>query len=303
MTGGINTYFTTTLIAIDGFLSLMNFKFWTPHVRRWVVCISILVVWLVAIGCGFAYAFRFYEGYREVHRQGLYADWTRCSPISWGLASSNHSDASNVYLATFWCGNVLVIALFLLCCAIGIRLFNIMQNVNRQRITTTNSDQEGQGQTSVHGLRRLSIVLVLVAIINVVSWIPPVFRHFIMRNYQSATVYTKSDAQFVSRCTLAGIIMQVHFVLDPIVYTLGSKRFCKCLCSARTSLSRICSRIKSKPRIGPDAAKCTIRQHQTTIGTMTTSMWKTATMKEVYSNAWALYSSDSETVHTTVTNE
>ena len=283
MTGGINTYFTTTIIAVDGFLSLMNFKFWTPKVRKRSVCMSVCIVWLLAIGCGFTYAFQFYKGYRLVPGRGYYADWTRCSPISWGLASTNHSVGRNAYLSTFWLGNLLTLGLFLLCCAIAVRLVIILRKVNNERLSETTGKQEvRRSSPQCHGTHRIAIVLVLVACVNIVSWLPPLVRHFVlMKKYQSLEGYTKSEAQFVTQWTLAGIIMQVHFVLDPIVYTVGSRQFCTCFCKTCRRIAQTWSRIKSRSQVGPTGV-AKEQPGQTT----TTSIWMTIPRKPI-KLAWA----------------
>jgi hypothetical protein len=287
MAGGITTYFTTTIIAVYSFLSLINFKFWTHRIQKCSVYMAICVVWLLAVGAAFTYVFLFYKGYRLVPGKGYYADWTRCSPISWGLVSTNHSVGKNMYLTTFWLGNLLTLGLFILCCAITVRIFIIVRKGNKESKTTGMQEASCHERFNAYGTRRIVIVLVLVACVNVVSWLPPVFRHFVlMEKYQSLEEYTKSEAQFVTQWTLAGIIMQVQFVLDPVVYTLSSRRFCVCIHKTCWRIAQIWPRIKSRSRVGPIEVGIGQTGQTDQTYTTTTSIWMSGPGKPI-DLAWA----------------
>ena len=275
MAGDVSTYFTTTLIAVNAFLSIMNFNFWTARMQRWSISIVILLIWMTAIGSAFAYVLLFYDGYREVAKLGYYADWARCSPITRGLAYSNHPNAAKFSKTLFSVGNALMVGLVILCIAIGVRLFMTLRDRRQQQRNIREQSMDSQhsnAQVAVRGAQRIGITLFIVAIVNVVSLLLPVFR-YIFATPQRDEKYSPSRADFIANATIAGIILQMRSAVDPIIYTVASRLFWDFTVSAYRKVIQACRKLK-KLRVRPvflkHAPTC-----DTTDTTVTTSAWET----------------------------
>jgi hypothetical protein len=152
------------------------------------------------------WSLKYYKGHIDIPGlQGEYADWSSCSPIAWGVESSNTSGASNIFIAGFAFTCVFFVSTTALYMGI------ICHWCCMKKIYGAN--------VNVHGLSRWAVVLMVAVAVNGLSVVPYLFRGTLVFTGQISNY--KTDASRAFDLTVAGIFLQFQIVLNPILYSIA----------------------------------------------------------------------------------
>ena len=185
---------------------------WTHKMAAYVTSTLLVVSWMLSVACGLVYFLRYYKGYSRVDKLGRdYADWTQCSPTSWGVENSKVDNAGTIFITSFVFIVLFVISTSLLFLAVVGRLLCLRKKFG--------SGLDGRG------LSRWATVLLVAVVVNAASSIPTLFRSILVFTHNQSDYAEDADKEFY--LTVGAIALQFQIVINPIIYSLAAiVRYC-----------------------------------------------------------------------------
>ncbi|XP_062503878.1 uncharacterized protein LOC134180709 [Corticium candelabrum] len=181
-------------------------RYWRERVAVYVTSTLLAMSWILSLICGFVFYFKYYKGRLHIQELGgYYADWTQCSPTSWGMENNEKDEASNIFITGFTFSVIFLVSTSSLYLAIICRGCCLRGK---------------QSGVIVHGMSRWAVVLLVAIAVNILSSIPILFRGILV--FTGNFFDYHRDADIVFNLTVAAIALQFQIVVNPVLYSMAA---------------------------------------------------------------------------------